>query len=85
MCYSLLSYCVTDSIYKYFFMVDLRHASTVFHPNLPLPIDANEPPVILHIQYLENDANKAGIIDSMIRFDKNSPKIHPDSPGIPYT
>ena len=72
MCYSLLFYCVIDSIHKYFFLVDRGHANTVFHPNLPRPIDENEMPVVLQIQFLENDADKAGIIDSMLRFDKDS-------------
>ena len=69
MCYSLLFYCVIDRIHKYFFMIDIGHANTVFHPNLPRPIDEDEPPVVLRIQYLEHDAAKAGIIDSMLRFD----------------
>ncbi|KAK2161716.1 hypothetical protein NP493_1564g00003 [Ridgeia piscesae] len=66
-------------------MIDLGHANTVFHPNLPRPIDEDEAPVRLRIQYMENDAAKAGIIDSMLRFDKDSRKINPDSPGISYT
>ena len=66
-------------------MIDIGHANTVFHPNLPRPIDADEPPVSLQIQYLENDAAKAGIIDSMLRFDIYSRKINPYCRGIPYT
>ena len=85
MCYSLLFYCVIDSFYKYFFMIDIGESNTVFHPMLPRPVDEDEMPVTLMIQYLENDAHKAGIIDSMSRFDKDSRKINPDSPGIPYT
>ena len=85
MCYSVSLCCLIDSMHKYFFMIDRGQGITIFHPKLPNPLDEDETPVSLRVHYLENDANKAGIIDSMLRFDEASRKKNPDSPGIPYT
>ena len=61
---------VVASIYKYFFIADMSNGVTIFHPQLAYPtVDDEDEPVIVPIQFLEESAYSAGIIDTMLRFD----------------
>ena len=53
-------------IYMYFFIVDQDH-HLLYHPLLPIVVEAGEEPVALDVGLVETEADKRGVIASMKR------------------
>ena len=53
--------------YSYYFLIG-ANGGTYYHPMLPSPTHPWEPPVMVFIGILEQEAVKAGIIASMLRY-----------------
>ena len=66
---------VVGSLSAYYFMVNQIDGLTLYHPMLPRPSDPEDDPISVRINFLERDADREGIIASLLRLDE-APPIH---------